>query len=231
MSTSISLHVEKRAKESEPWQYVGDDFYHDQDYLLFALLAGVRNRHGITPLAPPRGFPGDASPELRARYSEEGRGGHSASYFTVMELNKAPWSKGQKKSGIVDAKEYAVYRARGAPSSYSQGVMGWSILLVPEEEMRRRYEENDWIPRPEQAAQIKAELEGIERSRQRMGMPPLALPKEQVEKVLQHPSYHSRVEWGFPLKVQCEGFYALLKGPLKALGASKNVRCVFWFHD
>src|SRR5581483_6649473 len=55
-------------------------------YDLFALLADVRNRGEIEPIAPPRGLPEDVSEPVRRESDVMGADGHSHSWFTLEEL-------------------------------------------------------------------------------------------------------------------------------------------------
>ena len=82
-------------------------WYDDRNYVLFAVLAGVRNYWGIVPISPPRGWPADLSPELAAhiRQAEDAADGayydahqgipfpgeHSESWLTVADLRAYPW--------------------------------------------------------------------------------------------------------------------------------------------
>jgi hypothetical protein len=56
-----------------------------RDYALFSILAGVRNRAGIVPIAKPRDLPPDVSPEVR-RLSEKFDDGHSHSWLLLSEI-------------------------------------------------------------------------------------------------------------------------------------------------
>lgn len=61
----------------------------DRDYLLFGFLAGVRdttNQH-----FKPKGFPKDASKEVKAVFNEWGDDGHTPSYLTLEELRSVDW--------------------------------------------------------------------------------------------------------------------------------------------
>lgn len=57
-------------------------------YTLFGLLAGIRN-YNIKPIAPPRGFPKDASKSITEGYNSWGSDAHSASWLTLAELMNA----------------------------------------------------------------------------------------------------------------------------------------------
>lgn len=66
--------------------------YWDRDYLVFALLAGVRNYWGVTPIAPPkRGVPADASGEY-LRLVEQWEGdGHNHTWVSLEEVFDNTW--------------------------------------------------------------------------------------------------------------------------------------------
>lgn len=71
-------------------------WYVDRNYVLFALLAGVRN-NDQEPISEPRGLPKDVSPEVLAEAEHWGRDGHSHSWLTVdealagIETSKTEW--------------------------------------------------------------------------------------------------------------------------------------------
>lgn len=82
-------------------------WYDDRNYVLFAILAGVRNYWDVTPISLPRGWPVDLSPELadhirKADDDADGTyydthqgipfpGDHSASWLTVADLQAYQW--------------------------------------------------------------------------------------------------------------------------------------------
>jgi len=73
-----------------------EDLYEpNRNYDLFAILANVRNRSidPLTPINGPRGFPDDASPEVREAYEWWDPDGHSHSWFTLRELLDFDWRK------------------------------------------------------------------------------------------------------------------------------------------
>jgi hypothetical protein len=62
----------------------------DRDYLLFGFLAGVRdptNQH-----FEPKGFPKDASKEVKAVFKRWGSDAHTPSYLTLEELKSVDWN-------------------------------------------------------------------------------------------------------------------------------------------
>jgi hypothetical protein len=101
-----------------------------RDYCVFAILAGVRNYSteagdAFVPVAPPRGLPGDVSPEV-ARLSEFWDGdGHSHSWLTLREVLAYDWSRTVTYRGFVDAREYLAFKDHGRPTQgYSMGTGG-----------------------------------------------------------------------------------------------------------
>ena len=69
-----------------------------QCYYAFALLAGVRNRWDVVPLAPKRGIPFDVSPEVKVIADNENDWSHSHTHFTLEELRTL-----RGKDGNIDA--------------------------------------------------------------------------------------------------------------------------------
>ncbi|MGW6924863.1 hypothetical protein ACWGA9_26905 [Streptomyces sp. NPDC054950] len=70
-------------------------------YDALACLFGIRNSFGFRPLAEGRGFPGDASQELRAAYPPYGDSSdvHGTTHITWAELASADW-KETDSSGV-----------------------------------------------------------------------------------------------------------------------------------
>lgn len=60
---------------------------YSRNYLLFSILAGVRDYSGaVEPIAPPRGVPDDCSNGYREFVELWEPDGHNHSYFTITEL-------------------------------------------------------------------------------------------------------------------------------------------------
>ena len=110
MGCDLHLYVETANPTKTHWQtedrwhcdedgrwdaVVGSRFWvwGDRDYDFFALLGESFRRPQIAPIVPPRGFPIDASPELRWAYNanaqEWGRAMHDTSWLTLTELEAA----------------------------------------------------------------------------------------------------------------------------------------------
>lgn len=60
----------------------------DRNYLLFSLLADVRNSFDITPLSEPKGIPSDCSRFIEEKKEYWDSDGHSHSWFTLHELKE-----------------------------------------------------------------------------------------------------------------------------------------------
>jgi hypothetical protein len=129
-------------------------------------FAGCKTGQGFNPIAPPRGIPADISPELLAEYTvsvdddhtpemlerwvRQGSSqrinettvtdpdAHSASWFTVAELDAYDWNQTTTHYGWVDAAEYQEFKAKGKPSSWCGMVSGGAIKHVGPEEMEER---------------------------------------------------------------------------------------------
>ena len=50
-------------QEDGKWEVIGsrDSFYRNRHYLLFSILADVRNNYGTIPISLPKGFPDDVN--------------------------------------------------------------------------------------------------------------------------------------------------------------------------
>jgi hypothetical protein len=101
-----------------------DGAYGNRNYVVFAVLAGVRNRQNIKPISEPRGLPDDLSEE--ARRSAE-RGDHSHSWLLLSEVRAYDWASGFMESGLVDAYESLRLFEKGAPQAWCQGRGGKQV--------------------------------------------------------------------------------------------------------
>jgi len=73
----------------DPWEdrFVVQSAYEGRDYDLFALLAGVRNGCGVTPISEPRGLPLDVSKPV-ADAAKRHKDNFAHSWLTLEELNE-----------------------------------------------------------------------------------------------------------------------------------------------
>lgn len=90
-------------------------WFHERDYALFAVLAGVRNYGSITPISPPRGLPDEPSFLVQAGNAFWGTDGHSHSWVMLGEVTgyphwdaihaESPWTDwpGHRWCDVIDA--------------------------------------------------------------------------------------------------------------------------------
>ena len=110
------IHIFVQHREGDRWEHVPfrpedlDEYrqhpLEQRNYLLFAVLADVRSRDGVTPIAEPRGLPDDIGYPVHGLEDpcdgdlyvdlEGGRkwmGDHSHSWLTLAELEAYPWDQ------------------------------------------------------------------------------------------------------------------------------------------
>lgn len=68
-------------------------YWEDRNYLLFAILADVRNDYNIDPISLPKGLPEDVSPEVKNQSDKEGEDAHTRSWLTLKELLEYDWQQ------------------------------------------------------------------------------------------------------------------------------------------
>jgi hypothetical protein len=119
-------------------------YYHGRNYNLFSVLADVRNGEGfagcdtgdrITPMADPRGLPGDVSECVKSEHAEWDCDAHSASWFTVAELLAYNWDTAIVKRGIVSLGHYKWMKESGTdrPRHWCGGISGGGISHITQE--------------------------------------------------------------------------------------------------
>jgi len=225
MGCDIHLYVEKKTKDN--WKQIKDFIssyydpeheyfsdkkyrnyytpYSNRNYVLFSILADVRNGYGfagydtgnrIEPIDMPRGLPDDVSDSIQEESDNWGSDGHSHSYFTLQELLDFNWDIKITKRGIVSPSEYKIYKKEGHPDSWCSNIAGSNVLIVSEEVIDKY---------------LNHELE-----------PP-------IDKDI-----YCRIEWADNLKDYCEDFLNKVISQLKERSAAKDfsdIRIVFWFDN
>lgn len=88
-----------------PW---GKEFYHDRNYKLFALLAGVRNHCELEPISDPKGQPNNLSPRVKAMFDYYKGDGHNHSWYTLKEILDFDWTQKVKRYDEIDKKDYII---------------------------------------------------------------------------------------------------------------------------
>lgn len=110
MGCDIHFYVEQRQKDGS-WEVIGsrDSFYGDRNYLLFSILADVRNHreYPVIPISEPKGFPDDVSSEIE----EEDRGAdwHSRTWLSLSEILTYDWTQVREYTTRTNLKEYFYY--------------------------------------------------------------------------------------------------------------------------
>lgn len=72
---------------------VRNKYWIDRNYLLFAILANVRNQYNIQPISQPKGLPKDVSHEVKKQNDEENGDAHTRSWLTLKELLEYDWQQ------------------------------------------------------------------------------------------------------------------------------------------
>lgn len=127
-----------------------NQFYHDRNYEVFAMLANVRNGRGfvgsntgdgLIPISQPKGLPEDVSKEISDYSDHWGVDGHSHSYLTVQELIEYDWTRVTTLRGHVDALTFFWWERLkqwdDCPREYSGMVSGGRVVHVTEDKMRQ----------------------------------------------------------------------------------------------
>jgi hypothetical protein len=124
--------------------------YDNRNYMLFAVLADVRNGYGfagvkthepVKPLFADRGVPANASTEYKQIVAEWDCDGHSHTYATVAELQAVDWSSIYVDcTGLLDVDEYERIRNTGEnPESWCANASGYYVQHVTPEVYEREY--------------------------------------------------------------------------------------------
>lgn len=150
--------VENAGKHPDGWyeKRAAVTWYGGRNYVLFGVLANVRNGYGfagiatgnsVVPISEPRGFPQDMSEGVRALAEERGHeddvwlGDHSHTWLTLDEVLAYDWGQEKMTIGVVPlaafserVREYGEHvPAKGAGSPYedwSGGITGRGITTL-----------------------------------------------------------------------------------------------------
>ena len=123
MGCDIHWHTEK--KINDKWEHDPNaPEFTDRNYLLFSILAGVRNYENIMPILPPRGVPVDMSEGVAKEYKEWAGDAHTPSWLSLGELLTYDWNAEITQSGMVDFHEYIKFKKNGEPTSWARGIFG-----------------------------------------------------------------------------------------------------------
>lgn len=135
MGCDIHFYVEQR-QENGTWGVIGsrDSFYGNRHYLLFSILADVRNRdeYPVIPISQPKGFPDDVSQEIKTE--DWGTDWHSRSWLTLKEILTYDWTQAREYTITTNLKEYFYYLQRLTWDEYAipDDMYGGNILTLEE---------------------------------------------------------------------------------------------------
>lgn len=140
--------------EYEKEKYSVVDFCGDRNYLLFSVLADVRNYADNAYISEPRGLPADISKEVKAIAEDWGEDGHSHSYLTLQELlDFQKTIPPLRHKGMISPEAQKALDEKGiTPDMYCQGInaKGWewrewteenTVLLSLIEALKQRADE------------------------------------------------------------------------------------------
>lgn len=141
MGCDIHMHAEVRGSDGKwepvfpksPHSYWDEDryprVYDGRNYRLFALLAGVRNDCGVTPIDLPRGKPDDLSEAYESEFDSY-FGDHSFSWLLLGELLRHDYTQKMTQERVVSWPAYVHWRVVGGhePRESSGGVLGGAVV-------------------------------------------------------------------------------------------------------
>lgn len=114
----------------EDWAYDG------RNYVLFGVLAGVRNEE-VTPIAEPKGLPEDMSYVVREAADQWHGDGHSRSYLTLQELKAYNWEDRFPRTGTLSEASYRSFLEDNNPYPFSGGVYGQNVVHLSAGDMNK----------------------------------------------------------------------------------------------
>lgn len=208
---------------------VEDHIYSGRNYDLFAILADVRNGRGFAggatgdgfvPIAEPRGLPEDVSPLVADESDGWGGDGHSHSHFTVAELMQYDWTQTTRHEGIVNIHEWAKFRLRGKPDSWSGMVAGQNVAILAPGQF-----EEAW-----QAVRANRNID-IHHAPYWVFRETPDVVADMVNLLGPNLSLFCQVSWVEPYFVSAGEFLSQTMPKLWRIGKPEDVRIVFWFDN
>lgn len=189
-------------------------FYKSRNYLLFSILAGVRNHLDIKPISPRRGVPWDASIDYLKEVNRLEGDGHSHSWFTLKEILDFPWDTATiLGEAVVSDREYVRWRStgyKGDPEKLCRGAYGPRSVIVSKDEM------DDLLEKGIVSSEVVTDELGFA----------AAMSTEAADGNL----YYARVKYTIYYKDFVEDFLSRMND-LKSRGGPENIRLVFFFDN
>lgn len=103
------LHVSYPEKYKNRYTVDYDDLiYKERDYLVYAVLANVRNNFNIIPISEPKGLPNDVCENIRLESENNFKGEHSHSYLSLRELLMYNWNQEVSLATLEESEDNAI---------------------------------------------------------------------------------------------------------------------------
>jgi len=164
MGTDIHGFIQE--KRNGEWKNSLISAFEGRDYMVFAILANVRNgytfgNNPIVPIQMNRGLPTDLdviqppgvgdSYSYSLEYDGMWLGEHSFGYALLTELLNYNWKQTLPEGGVLSIEQYRAWDKVSEPSSYSSEAFGVDLLsqeeaeaLVPTEDQEHVYVYCSW---------------------------------------------------------------------------------------
>ncbi len=230
MGCDIHMVVQTRSITGK-WTTEDVHVLDDRNYVLFAILAGVRNGYGfagvnthepLTPIDVTRDLPSDFETDDEGQDVRTGTwmGDHSHSHLTLDEILAYDFSRKLIRTGVVGPADYLSFREKGKPDGWSADIFGGSIVKISNEEMDHRIEQNSW-----EVSEKNLKAMHLENGRWSWWEKQHAELKSGNIK----PVFVTRIEWSEPLSDIVRDFLNWTVELLQRFGDERDIRLVFGF--
>lgn len=162
------VHAIWQKKTENGWEDIYSNWDQDRDYLLFAVLADVRNGMVFDPIIPiskPRGFPSDFTlvedghpiqsqscvPNWKQKYYRENdpfwMGDHSYTWLSGKEMldwYETEGKKEQRTGGFLSRHTYEKWDKKTEPESYCSGIWNKTFVIISEDDSEEIKNADNW---------------------------------------------------------------------------------------
>ena len=150
MGYDLHLYVEKKRKD-EKWEAHKFDTSDCGLQTLFAILADIKNYHGVKPIGSNKGLPKDISAIVLHELRNGCNCDDAFSYYTLKELEDYDWNQIVHIEKYVSLDSYKEWMSRGKKGSPERYCTGTTAKVISNEEMERLISENvsfEWGTEP-----------------------------------------------------------------------------------
>lgn len=145
MGTDIHMLAQARNNNTDKWEEVAFDYDGNRHYLLFSVLADVRNGYGfagvstytpVEPISKPRGYPADIKVGDKDVINGRWMGYEYHSWLDTKEILEY-FSTERKitRTGVITLEEYHKWDRVSQPEFWSGDVMGKDLVTLPMEDV------------------------------------------------------------------------------------------------